>query len=232
MANCDSEILIVNTNGNAIIGGNQAYNAYSNFGVPQTTHGMFKYEDWPNSLPSPNPVQFCQGSQNNVVQKLYGLYVSDGGGGSVGSILPGMPQVFYGPTSSWWAVRLDLVNAGYANLGDDFFTVQSNPAFQAAGGHFNISNQTCICTLCCTESDFIKKSGFLLNPVLSTHPSYPANLSTYTTFGQNMWSHFNGTGSLSGCAWWVNRVAVWTSQLPNITNPYQLALKQAKIQFA
>ena len=77
----------------------------------------------------------------------------------------------------------------------------------------------------CCDLDHIKKySGAILQPVLSTHPSWPSNYSSLLVFQQNMWNHYQN----SGCWWWANRVAFWTSQLPSITNPYQLALKQAK----
>ena len=54
------------------------------------------------------------------------------------------------------------------------------------------------------------------------------NPSQFYQFLDNMWNHYEN----SGCDWWLNRWTLWTSQLPNITNPNQILLKTAKINLA
>ena len=81
----------------------------------------------------------------------------------------------------------------------------------------------------CSYDDIKKAAGAILYPVYATSPQ-AMNIwyNNFITFQQNMWAHFQN----AGCSWWVNRINLWTSQLPGITNAYQLALKNAKIDFA
>tara|TARA_R110002096_G_scaffold7909_3_gene33785 strand:+ start:8049 stop:8729 length:681 start_codon:yes stop_codon:yes gene_type:complete len=71
----------------------------------------------------------------------------------------------------------------------------------------------------------------------SLHDVYDVTLGDpgqYFVFLFNMWDSYTGATipNISGCSWWANRVALWTSQLPSLTAPNNILLKNAKINFA
>ena len=137
-----------------------------------------------------------------------------------------MPTFIY--NSSWNDILVDLISAGYASPGDSISDVEANANFQAVNGNFGYDGGECLCPPCCTFSDIKNYAGQIMQPVYSSASNWSTNYNAFLTFQQNMWTHYQNTG----CSWWANRVTLWTSQLLSITNPYQLALKTAKIQFA
>jgi len=60
------------------------------------------------------------------------------------------------------------------------------------------------------------------------------NSGQYFVFLFNMWDSYTGVTipNISGCDWWADRVTHWTSQLPGLTAPNNILLKNAKINFA
>ena len=91
----------------------------------------------------------------------------------------------------------------------------------------------------CNFNTFKNIAGQIMWPTYSLGTGSMANYGGFLQFQQNMWNHYQGISpGPSGCAWFTNRVDLWTDQLigppplPPITNTYQLALKNAKIQFA
>ena len=96
-------------------------------------------------------------------------------------------------------------------------------------GDYVVEEQQKTAPALCSYDDIKKAAGAILYPVYATSPQ-AMNIwyNNFITFQQNMWAHFQN----AGCSWWVNRINLWTSQLPGITNTYQLALKNAKIDFA
>lgn len=102
------------------------------------------------------------------------------------------------------------------------------------------SDPECSLVLPCNQADMMDVAAVTVHPVYTAGPG-GGGAQAFSTFVQNMWDHY--TGALpgpTGCDWWVNRWNHWISQMPwaiptpspAITNPYQLALKQAKINFA
>ena len=79
----------------------------------------------------------------------------------------------------------------------------------------------------CTFNDIKHNAGFIIAPVIESHQSYPANYNSFLTFQQNMWNNY----LQFGCQFFYNRIILFQSQLPSITNPYHISLKTAKIQF-
>ena len=96
-------------------------------------------------------------------------------------------------------------------------------------GDYVVEEQQKTAPALCSYDDIKKAAGAIMYPVYATSPQ-AMNIwyNNFITFQQNMWAHFQN----AGCSWWVNRINIWTSQLPSITNAYQLALKNAKIDFA
>ena len=96
-------------------------------------------------------------------------------------------------------------------------------------GDYVVEQQRQIAPALCSFDDIKKAAGAIMYPVYVTSPQ-AMNIwyNNFITFQQNMWTHFQN----AGCNWWVNRINLWTSQLPSITNAYQLSLKTAKIAFA
>ena len=71
--------------------------------------------------------------------------------------------------------------------------------------------------------------------VATVHPVYQivGGAYAFSNFTQNMWNHYTGVlPGQAGCDWWINRWTTWSGQLPGLTNPNQILLKTAKIDFA
>lgn len=243
LAPCDYLTLIVDSNGNPTTTAAPAYVEYSTFSsfLP---HGQFKYEGGANAFPNPNPTNICMGSQNNMVHKLMGVYVSVTQGsplGGFGTVLPGMPQAHYNQNATWDDVLVDLIAAGYANPGDNSQMVINNPAFQSQDGKFYYVATNCICPppppSLCTFQDIKNAAGQYMYPVQSQHPSQPMSVwyASFLQFQQNMWNNYQN----AGCIWWYNRINNWQSQITSGVNnngnplgPFQISLLNAKIDFA
>jgi len=93
----------------------------------------------------------------------------------------------------------------------------------APGSQLKMSAQTC------SEQDIKNFAGSIMYPVYSSHPNQPMSVwyNNFLTFQTNMWSNYLQWG----CTFFYNRIILFQGQLPNITNPYQISLKQAKIAF-
>ena len=165
----------------------------------------------------------CQTPTGTVMMKFLNLYIGTAGNPNVPVL--NMSSIYY--TSSWDDILVELISEGYASPGNSIPDVEANPNFQAANGSFSTSGAPCLCPPCCNMQTFKNVVGQILGPVYQAHPN-PAIGASSSNFQQSMWTHYQN----SGCSWWANRVAVWTAQLPSITNAWQLALKNAKIQFA
>ena len=110
---------------------------------------------------------------------------------------------------------------GVTQFHGDYINMDDNPEIV-------LRQQQSISALCSFD-DIKKVAGAIMYPVYSTSSQAMSIwYNNFITFQQSMWTHFQN----AGCNWWVNRINLWTSQLPNITNAYQLALKNAKIDFA
>ena len=87
----------------------------------------------------------------------------------------------------------------------------------------------------CTLIDLMDAAVATVSPVYTTAPN--GNGATlFSQFTTRMWDHYLGNlPGPTGCAWWLNRYNHWSNQLLNlgpVINPFQLALKTAKIDFA
>lgn len=89
----------------------------------------------------------------------------------------------------------------------------------------------------CTLIDVMDAAVATVHPVYltSTNPNISGAI-LFSNFTQNMWNHYTGVLSgPTGCDWWWNKWTHWTGQMPGViaqNNPYQIALKTAKINFA
>ena len=91
--------------------------------------------------------------------------------------------------------------------------------------------------MACTFDDIKAAAGQYYYPVVSTHPTQPMSVwyANFLNFQNNMWTSYQ----TSGCNWWANRVSVWqaaiaggVNQNGNPLGPFQIALLDAKIDFA
>lgn len=145
--------------------------------------------------------------------------------------------VWYYTNSSWDDILIDLISAGYAYPGNSISDVEANANFQAQNGQFGYGSGGCTCVTCCTFSDIKNIAGQYIYPVYSQHPTQPMSTwyASFLTFQNNMWSNFQN----GGCGWWANRITHWQGQLAGGVNqngnpygPYQIAVLNAKIDFA
>ena len=102
------------------------------------------------------------------------------------------------------------------------------------------SDPECSLVLPCNLTDMMDAAVATVSPVYSAGPG-GGGAYAFSAFVDNMWNHYTGASpGPTGCDWWINRWNHWISQMPYyfptpspaITNLYQLALKQAKINFA
>ena len=84
----------------------------------------------------------------------------------------------------------------------------------------------------CDFDDMMNVANATVFSVYLTSP-FGSGGTSFANFTANMWDHYVGVlFGPTGCDWWLNRWTHWSNQLAGLTNPYQIALKTAKIDFA
>mgnify|MGYP003108769572 CR=1 FL=1 len=222
MSNCISKTLIPNVNNsiaafNAITDSSNAF--FSNAFSPISN---YKYDA---GTLAPANVGFCTTVGGNLLQYFDGLNITS----STGGTLAGMPQIFYPSTYFWYdsnggGILNDLINAGYATVGQTANQVFSSAAFVGAGGQFSVQLGACQGCSSCTLNDV--KEVLAASGLASVYYNGPSP-NSINTFQQNTWNNYLQWG----CNFFYNRILLFQSQLPNITSPYQIALKTAKIDY-
>lgn len=205
---------------NTLAGGYSAYNYYSDpsNGLSSLPHDAITFDSnqAPTTLPGNTP---CIAPSGNAIKTFHGLLIW-------GAVPPGMPTNFYGSTMSWDQILNDLMSAtpplATAGMNRAQVVAYSNLSLQ-------VINTICDGCGCCTPSVFKEVRDQILTPVYHDHPNWGNTMNNaLITFSNDMWLGYSN----NGCAWWATKVTQWVSQLPGITNPNQLALKMAKIEFA
>ena len=160
----------------------------------------------------------CAAPSGNQIKTFNGLFVS-------GGMPPGMWSNSWGATSSWDDILNDFISIG--NLPVAGMNRLQLESYLSVSIIVQVAN--CSGCGCCAPSVFKEVRDQILTPVYHDHPNWGnAMNNALITFSNDMWLGYSN----NGCAWWATKVTQWVSQLPGITNPNQLAIKMAKIEFA